>query len=216
MTNAAGALLTERSFDLRDRPAEILVQLLKSLVQRLELAGTGFVISAIRICTIDVELFLRRGSEKGIVNSGQGTLNPFFAVGGITHTPTTRYICRLPTLRVSLLIDCSSLGHSMAKAGRNGAAGRAKMRHARVRSIHGIKACHGGASLSAEPGPLRGAAKPGAEVPYSRTPDDGDIATGALLSPESCGAPAHRVVELVQQVEPGIKQGVAPLMPSHR
>ncbi len=126
MTNAAAALLTERSFDLRDRPAEILVQLLKSLVQRLELAGTGFVISAIRTCTIDVELFLRRGSEKGIVNGGQGTLNPFFAVGGITHTPTTRYICRLPTLRVSLLIDCSSVGHSMAKAGRNGAAGRAK------------------------------------------------------------------------------------------
>ena len=65
MTNAAAALLAERSFDLRDRPDEILVQLLKSLVQRLELAGTGFVIAA-----IDVELFLGRGSEKGIVYGG--------------------------------------------------------------------------------------------------------------------------------------------------
>jgi hypothetical protein len=37
-----------------------------------------------------------------------------------------------------------------------------------------------------------------------------------LLSPESCGAPAHRVVDLVEQVEPGIKQGVAPLKRSHR
>lgn len=122
MTNAAGALLIERSFDLRDRPAEILVQLLKSLVQHLELAGTGFVIAAIRIRTIDVELFLGRGSKKGIVYGGQRTLKSFFAVGGITHTPTTRYICRLPTLRVSLLIDCSRVGHSMAKAGRKGAA----------------------------------------------------------------------------------------------
>ena len=87
----------------------------------------------------------------------------------------------------------------------------------RVRSIRGIKAYRGGASrgLSPEPGPLRGAAKPGAEVPYPRTPDDGDVATGALLPPESCGPPAHRVVELVQQVEPGSKQGVAPLMRSH-
>jgi hypothetical protein len=118
MTDAARALLAERSFDLCDRPAEILVQLLKSLVQRLELAGTGFVIATI----VDVELFLGRGSEKGIVYGGQRTLKPIFAVGGITHTPTARYICRLPMLRVSLLIDCSRVGHSMAKAGRNRAA----------------------------------------------------------------------------------------------
>jgi hypothetical protein len=127
-------------------------------------------------------------------------LKSFFAVGGITHTPTTRYICRLPTLRVSLLIDCSRVGHSMAKAGRKGAAAQ--------RPNPGIE----GVSWRRQPR----AAKPRVEVPYPRSPDDGDVAAGALLPPESCGAPAHRVVELVQQVEPGSKQGVAPLMRSHR
>jgi len=76
----------------------------------------------------------------------------------------------------------------------------------------------GGASrrLSPEPGPLRGGAQPGAEVPYSRAPDHGDVSTGALVAPEFGGAPTHRVVDLVQQVEPGGKQCVAPLKRPHR
>jgi hypothetical protein len=37
-----------------------------------------------------------------------------------------------------------------------------------------------------------------------------------MLSAELCGAPTHRVVELVQEVEPGVKKSVALLKRSHR
>jgi hypothetical protein len=37
-----------------------------------------------------------------------------------------------------------------------------------------------------------------------------------MLSAELCGAPAHRVVELVQEVEPDVQQSVALLKRSHR
>jgi hypothetical protein len=70
--------------------------------------------------------------------------------------------------------------------------------------------------LSPNSGPLRGAAKPGVEIPYSRAADHRDLSTGVLLSPEFCGAPPHRVIELVQQVEPGGKKRVAPLKRSCR
>jgi hypothetical protein len=73
-----------------------------------------------------------------------------------------------------------------------------------------------GRGLSPKPGPLRGGAQPGAEVSYSRAPDHGDVTTGALVPPEFRGAPTHRVVDLVQQVEPGIKQRMAPLKRPHR
>jgi hypothetical protein len=65
-------------------------------------------------------------------------------------------------------------------------------------------------------GPLRRATKPGAEVPGSRAPDQRDVPTGPLFLPQFCGPPTHRIIEPVQQVEPGGKQGVAPKMRSHR
>jgi hypothetical protein len=37
-----------------------------------------------------------------------------------------------------------------------------------------------------------------------------------LFSPQFCGAPTHRIVDPVQQIEPGGKQGVAPHKRSHR
>ncbi len=58
MSEAAGGLFSKRGLNLRDRPAVILVQLLKSLGQRFEITGTGFVIFAIRIYPIQIELFL--------------------------------------------------------------------------------------------------------------------------------------------------------------
>lgn len=73
-----------------------------------------------------------------------------------------------------------------------------------------------GAPLSPKPGPMRRGAKGGAEVPHPGVPDHGDVSARTLLPPKLCGAPTYRVVELVQEVEPGVKKSVALLKRSHR